>query len=69
MYTIVNLVAAGMGISIVPSSVDVFQRKGVVFLPLTENPPSVPLYTAWRTDVNQEVISRFMKIVDDVVEV
>lgn len=68
MYTIVNLVAAGMGISIVPSSVDVFERRGVVFLPLIESPPSVPLYTAWRTDMNQEVISRFMNIVDEIVE-
>jgi DNA-binding transcriptional LysR family regulator len=64
----VNLVAAGMGISIVPSSVDVFERRGVVFLPLIESPPSVPLYTAWRTDMNQEVISRFMNIVDEIVD-
>lgn len=60
MYTIVNLVAAGMGVSIVPSSVEVFQRRGVVFLPLIEKPPSVPLYMAWRTDMNQGVVTRFI---------
>lgn len=46
MYTIVNLVAAGIGISIVPSSVSVFQRSDVVFRSFHEDSLSVPLYAA-----------------------
>ncbi|MFP3388515.1 LysR substrate-binding domain-containing protein [Brevibacillus sp. SIMBA_040] len=66
MYTIVNLVAANLGISIVPSSVSAFQRSGVVFRPFMESVPPVPLYTAWRTDVNQPVLSAFIKTVKEV---
>ncbi|MGM1046776.1 MAG: LysR substrate-binding domain-containing protein [Bacillota bacterium] len=66
MYTIVNLVAANLGVSIVPSSVSVFQRSGVVFRPFEESVPPVPLYTAWRTDVNKAVLSAFIRTVEEV---
>jgi len=66
MYTIVNLVAANLGVSIVPSSVSAFQRSGVVFRPFLESVPPAPLYTVWRTDVNQPVLSTFIKTVKEV---
>lgn len=65
MSTIVNLVAAGMGISIIPSSASIFERKGVVFLPFQEVTPSVPLFAAWRTDVNQAVIANFLSLLSN----
>jgi len=65
MYTIVNLVAADLGVSIVPSSVAVFQRSGVVYRPFEENVPKVPLYIAWRTDVNESVLSAFLRTVEE----
>lgn len=66
MYTIVNLVAANLGIAIVPSSVAVFQRSGVVFRPFVEPTPAVPLYAAWRNDSNKEVLAAFIKTMDEV---
>ncbi|SFF07471.1 DNA-binding transcriptional regulator, LysR family [Paenibacillus algorifonticola] len=66
MYTIVNLVAANLGISIVPSSVSVFQRSGVVYRSFKESVPPVPLYTAWRTDVNKAALSAFHRIMEEV---
>ncbi|MBP1992184.1 LysR substrate-binding domain-containing protein [Paenibacillus eucommiae] len=66
MYTIVNLVAANLGVSIVPSSVSVFQRSGVVFRPFEESTPPVPLYAAWRTDLNENVLSKFLDTVNEV---
>ncbi|MNI07331.1 Hca operon transcriptional activator [compost metagenome] len=65
MYTIVNLVAAGIGISIVPSSVSVFQRNDVVFRSFIEETPPVPLYAAWKTDTsNDTVLANFLEVVE-----
>ncbi|UHA71876.1 LysR substrate-binding domain-containing protein [Paenibacillus sp. 481] len=66
MYTIVNLVAANLGISIVPSSVAVFQRSGVVFRSFAESTPLVPLYTAWRTDKENAALSAFLETMEDI---
>ncbi|MEK3714494.1 LysR substrate-binding domain-containing protein [Paenibacillus sp. FSL R7-0333] len=65
MYTIVNLVAANLGVSIVPSSVSVFQRSGVVFRPFEDNVPPVPFYAAWRTDTNQAILTAFIEILQE----
>lgn len=65
MYTIVNLVAANLGVSIVPSSVSVFRRSGVVYRPFTESVPEVPLTVAWRNDGNQAVLSAFLETVEE----
>jgi len=67
MYTIVNLVAAGIGISIVPSSVSVFQRSDVVFRAFNEETPHVPLYAAWKTDDSETVLTHFLKVVEETV--
>ncbi|MEK8129930.1 LysR substrate-binding domain-containing protein [Paenibacillus filicis] len=65
MYTIVNLVAAGIGISIVPSSVSVFQRSDVVFLPFHEDTPQLPLYAAWQPDNRNPVLTHFLMIMEE----
>jgi DNA-binding transcriptional LysR family regulator len=65
MYTIVNLVAAGIGISIVPSSVAVFQRSDVVFRTFIEEPPLVPLYAAWKTDRSEPVLANFLDVMKE----
>jgi DNA-binding transcriptional LysR family regulator len=64
MYTIVNLVAANLGVSIVPSSVAVFKREGVVFRTFEESTPSIPLYAAWRTDSDRASLSALLEIVE-----
>lgn len=65
MYTIVNLAAAGIGISIVPSSVSVFQRSDVVFRSFDEDTPRVPLYAAWKTEKSETVLTHFLKAVEE----
>ncbi|MDK8179644.1 LysR substrate-binding domain-containing protein [Paenibacillus sp. UMB4589-SE434] len=65
MYTIVNLVAANLGVSIVPSSVSVFRRSGVVFRPFVESTPVVPLCAAWRTDIKNAALSLFLETIAD----
>lgn len=59
----IQLVAAGMGISVVPQSLDSIQPKSVVYRPF--NPPSavtVPLNLAYRRHVDAQAIKRFIAL-------
>mgnify|MGYP001170120138 FL=1 len=49
MQTIVSLVAGGMGVSLVPASLEHMRRDGVVYRPLAERGPRVEIGLAWRT--------------------
>ncbi len=48
MQTIVSLVAGGMGVSLVPASLEHLGRDGVVYRPLAERGPRVEVGLAWR---------------------
>lgn len=48
MQTIVSLVAAGMGVALVPASLTLMRRTGVVYRTLAENSPLVEIGLAWR---------------------
>ena len=43
MQTIVSLVAAGMGVALVPASLHRLRRTGVVYRPLAEKSPAVEI--------------------------
>ena len=48
MQTIVSLVAAGMGVALVPASLHHLRRTGVVYRPLKEKSPAVEIGLAHR---------------------
>src|SRR5206468_11442686 len=48
MQTVIGLVAAGAGISLVPASVRGMQRRGVTYRELAEDAPTVELAGAYR---------------------
>jgi len=48
MQTILSLVAAEMGIAIVPASLKNLQRSGVVYKPLLEATPNVSIALIWQ---------------------
>jgi len=48
MQTIVSLVAAGMGVALVPASLVNLRRTGVVYRPLTDRNSRIELGIAWR---------------------
>ena len=48
MQTIVSLVAAGMGVALVPASLMSMRRTGVVYRPLAERSPTVEVGVMWR---------------------
>lgn len=62
MQTIVGLVAAGLGIAIVPASMQNFHRSGVIYRPLQEQIPETGLYLAWRQHDSSPVLSAFLSL-------
>lgn len=59
MNTILGLVAAGMGASIVPASVASPRRSDVIFHPLAPRPHPMSLHLAWRRGETSPVVRNF----------
>jgi len=55
------LVAAGLGVSLVPESFQSIQVKGVVYKKLQVEPPLSELVAVWRRDNASPLLSRFIK--------
>ncbi|MGV3652805.1 MAG: LysR family transcriptional regulator [Noviherbaspirillum sp.] len=62
MQTIVGLVAAGMGIALVPQSVSNLKRPGVEYRRLPENAPMIETGLSWRRDNVSPVLHAFLKL-------
>lgn len=62
MQTIISLVAAEMGVAIVPASMQNFQRKGVVYKSLPESTCMVAIALIWRSTPTASV-QRFLAVV------
>jgi DNA-binding transcriptional LysR family regulator len=61
MQTIVSLVAAEMGVAIVPASLQNLQRKGVVYKSLAEVTPLVAIALVWR-QFPSLAVQRFVEV-------
>lgn len=64
MQAIVSLVAAGMGVALVPESLRNLRRKGLVYRPLKQL-ETVSLAVAWREGAMTGVLRSFLKVVDE----
>ncbi|MBD2247894.1 LysR family transcriptional regulator [Nostoc sp. FACHB-888] len=62
MQTIIGLVAAGLGIALVPACLQNFHRSGVTYRPLQEQTPKTGLYLAWRQHDSSPVIRAFLSL-------
>jgi DNA-binding transcriptional LysR family regulator len=62
MQTLIGLVAAGIGVALVPVSVSTLERPGVVYRPLTERAPTVELALAWRSGPVAPVVDAFLTV-------
>jgi len=62
MQTLIGLVAAGVGVSLVPESVRALARAGVVYRPLDGEAPTVALSAAWRTGDDSPVLAAFLEL-------
>jgi DNA-binding transcriptional LysR family regulator len=63
MHTIVSLVAAGMGVALLPASFRNVRRLGVVYVEPEEPTAQVEMALAWRRDNPSPVLSRFVEVV------
>ena len=60
---IVGFVAAGLGISILPASIQMLQQPGVVYRPLQDRPLWREMAVAWRGDETSTVLQSFLDVV------
>ncbi|WP_310411350.1 LysR substrate-binding domain-containing protein [Chamaesiphon sp. OTE_8_metabat_110] len=67
MQTIVSLVSANMGVSILPASIQEAQRQGVVYKPIRSQSLSVDrlakIALVWRIDDRSPIVNRFLEVV------
>jgi DNA-binding transcriptional LysR family regulator len=63
MQTIVSLVAAELGVAIVPASLRHLQRTGVVYKTLQEPTPMAEIAMIWRCDHQSPTLQRLMDVV------
>jgi DNA-binding transcriptional LysR family regulator len=63
MVTILGLVSAEMGISILPSSVQNLRRKGVVYRPIQEQTTATQLTAVWRRHDSSKILQQFLNVV------
>jgi DNA-binding transcriptional LysR family regulator len=62
MASIIGLVAAGLGLSLVPASLTELRRSGVVYRTLTTK-ATLELAMAWRRDTDHPIITPFLELV------
>ena len=62
MQTIISLVASGIGIALVPSSLRHLARTGVVYLDLLEIPPTLDIGIMWRACNFSPIIQHLINV-------
>ncbi|PON14607.1 LysR family transcriptional regulator [Candidatus Entotheonella serta] len=63
LLTVIGLVAAGMGLSLVPASMRTVQWKGIVYRPVQDRIPPADLTLMWRRDTTSSVVKAFVDTV------
>ncbi len=66
MQTIVGLVAGGIGVALVPASLQNLNRKGVAYKEVQDLKHTVEMGVVWRRDDDNPVLTSFLKVVDEV---
>jgi DNA-binding transcriptional LysR family regulator len=66
MVTILGLVAAEVGISILPSSAQNLRRKGVIYRPILEQTTTIQLAAVWRQNNSSTILQPFLKVIKTV---
>jgi DNA-binding transcriptional LysR family regulator len=62
MQTVVRLVGAGGGVSLVPRSVRTLHSAGVAYRPLRDGPATVEMAVAWRRDDESPLLRQFLDV-------
>ncbi|MBO6949426.1 MAG: LysR family transcriptional regulator [Rhodospirillales bacterium] len=64
MQTIIGLVAAGLGISLVPQSMTAMNRNGARYLTLAGTPPQIEVHMIWKKDDEQPALRSFLSLLE-----
>ena len=67
MQTTVSLVAGGIGVTLVPASLQNLQRAGVVYKNVEGLSPEIELGVVWRRGDPSAVLKAFLGVVGDVI--
>jgi DNA-binding transcriptional LysR family regulator len=62
LSTILSLVGAGLGVSLVPMSLARAGLRRVVYVPLAQSEPALPLALMWRRDDANPLLAPFMEV-------
>jgi len=65
MQTIVSLVAAGIGVALVPATLQNLSRRGLVYKPLSGVSAKLELAVAWRRDDHSPLLQTFLAVVKE----
>jgi DNA-binding transcriptional LysR family regulator len=63
MHTALGLVAAGIGLSLVPASIQKTLREGIIYLDLVSPMPVLELKMGYRENETSPVLSQFIETV------
>jgi len=66
MHTIVSLVAAGIGVSLVPATLENLSRRGIVYRKLAGSTPKLELAVAWRHEDRSPLLAAFLNVVREI---
>jgi DNA-binding transcriptional LysR family regulator len=68
MQTIVGLVAGGLGVALVPASLQNLRRTGVVYREIEDLSLAVELGVVWRHDNSSTVLRTFLEALDEITD-
>lgn len=68
MQTIVSLVAGGVGVALVPASLQNLQKVGVVYKDLQGQSLELEMAAVWRQDNSSQVLQEFLKVVKEIAD-
>jgi DNA-binding transcriptional LysR family regulator len=68
MQTIIGLVAANIGVALVPASVQHLHRTGVTYKPLQGSSVHVEMGMIWRREETLPTLQLFLRLVDEIVK-
>jgi DNA-binding transcriptional LysR family regulator len=66
IHTMISLVAAGLGVTLVPASVSSLRRAGVVYRPLKDRPEPVETIAVWMPSRSSPLLENLLEIVSEV---
>jgi len=64
--TILAIVAAGLGISLVPASLQMLKRPGIAYRRLRPTGPALETVIAWRRDSELPFVQAFVRVAGEV---